>query len=250
MRIVLFGAVGASLFALGACAPTVHYEGYDVASPAGTPLHTLAALDCPAVAGALTRTAQAADGQSCDYRGPGGEAVRLKLVALGGRKATEAMAPIRAELQTLVPLRITPVPPIARDAVGERTDIDLPFFHVHTVGEHADVKIFGIKVQSEGEHADVKINSGGKHTIVHAGPGGAEVLAEDVNKTNASLVYVLTTDKGAPSGYSAVGYVAKGPVSGPLVVGEFRATQKSHHGEYRSGDHNDIGRLIDRNTRS
>ena len=34
---------------------------------------TVAALDCPATQGELTRTAQAADGLSCDYQGPVGE---------------------------------------------------------------------------------------------------------------------------------------------------------------------------------
>ena len=46
-----------------------------------------------------------------------------------------------------------------------------------------------------------------------------------------------------------MGYVAKGPKTGPLVVGEFRALSREDGERHRHGD-NDIGRLIDRNLRS
>ena len=86
-----------------------------------------------------------------------------------------------------------------------------------------------------------------------SGPVSAEVIAEDVGKTNASMVYVLASEHRAASGYRAVGYVAKGPSAGPLVVGEFRAVHKSaDQGDYHDyGNHGDgdIGRLIDRNVK-
>ncbi|THD79884.1 MAG: hypothetical protein E7812_08385 [Phenylobacterium sp.] len=260
MRAIVMGALGVSALALSACMPVVDYSGVTVASSGAKPLKVVAALDCPASEGRLTRTAQAADGRSCDYENGNGETVRLSLVALDGRSAPEVMQPTKAALWALVPIANPPVPPVGREEPGEHTNIDLPFFHVHTVGDHADVKIFGVKVHSEGDYADVRTDLGLKHTVVHAGPHGAEVVAEDVGRTNAELVYVLAAERGAPSGYWAVGYVAKGPVKGPLVVAEFRSVRKmggrggwdeDDHGDYRGvhhdGDHGDIGRLIDRN---
>ena len=233
-RKILLGALGVSALALSAGVSTVAYAG-------------VAALDCPAREGALTRIAQAADGRSCDYQGEAGETVQLKLVPLEGRSASEAMAPTKAELQALVPVYRRSAPAVDRDEPGERADIDLPFFHVHTVGDRTDVKMFGVKVRSEGENADVNVGHGHRHAVVHAGREGAEVSAEDVGRTNTSLVYVLAADKRAPSGYWTVGYVAKGPAAGPLVVGEFRATTKRH--SHNAGDHGDIGRLIARNVK-
>jgi hypothetical protein len=257
MRAILVTALGVSALALTAglsgaayAGTSLNYNGVSVAPADGTPLKAIAALDCPISQGALTRTAQAVDGRTCDYQSADGETVRLKLVALDGRSAQDAMAPTKAELHALVPIYNKPVPAVDKnEAGGDRADIDLPFFHIHTVGDHADLRIFGVKVHSEGENADVNVGHGHKHTVVHAGADGAEVLAEDVGRSNASMVYVLAADHRAASGYWTVGYVAKGPAKGPLVVGEFRSVHKRNGHDVGDGEHNDIGRLIDRNTK-
>ncbi|HLZ75631.1 hypothetical protein [Phenylobacterium sp.] len=248
MRTLTIGALCVSALALSACVTRVDYDGYEVSQVGGSPLRAVAALDCPDTQGVLTRTSRSADGRTCDYEGPVGEMVRLKLVALDGRSAAEVLAPSQAELRALLPVSTPYVPAVSRDEPGEHANVDLPFFHVHTVGDHADVRIFGIKIHSDGDNANVQTHLGGAHTVVHASHDGAEVIVDDVGRTNASLVYVLASDRKAASGYSAVGYVAKGPAAGPLVVGEFRATTRD--GEYhRHSDNNDLDRLIDRNVR-
>jgi hypothetical protein len=239
--------------ALGACAPTVQYEGVEMSGAGHAPLKHLAALDCPAVQGELTRTAEAPDGRWCDYSGRDGRWVRLRLLDLDGRSAQEALEPTKAALRELVPMSGHAVVAVKSDGSGrDRADIDLPFFHVHTDGDRADVNIFGIKVKADGPYADVKTDVGLKNTRVHAGPEGAEVTAEDVGGRNASFVYVLAAKKRAPSGWAAVGYVAKGPADGPLVVGEFRSprgedAEDRHHDDRTYGDHGDLDRLIARN---
>jgi hypothetical protein len=76
---------------------------------------------------------------------------------------------------------------------------------------------------------------------------GAQVTSEEIDRTNAELIYVLAADRRMPSGYWTVGYVAKGPANGPLVKAEFRTTQKNRR--IRDGDHGDLGRLLDRNVK-
>jgi hypothetical protein len=249
MRATILGALGAAALGICACTPVVDYDGVASVRASrvdGAPLRVRAALDCPISQGALTRTAQADDGRSCDYAGPDQETVRLSLVGLDGRSPVEVLAQTRAELRALVPVAAEPVPPVARNEPGQHTGIDLPFFHVHAVGDHADVRVFGVKVHADGENAEVHASHGAKHTVVHAGPGGAEVLAENVGPVNAELVYVLASKRRQPSGYSAVGYVAKGPIAGPLVMGDFHARDRrpGQDGD-QAGD--DMGRLIERN---
>jgi hypothetical protein len=251
MRTILMGALCVSALALSACMTRVDYNGFETSKTGGPPLRAITALDCPASQGALTRTGQAADGRSCDYESPGGETVRLKLISLDGRSAAEALEPSKAELRALIPAPSARVASVAKDDpkddTAERADIDLPFFHVHTVGDRADVRILGVKIHSDGDNADVQARAGGAHTIVHATSSGAEVITEDVGRNNAALVYVLASDKRAPSGYRAVGYIARGPSAGPLVVGEFRAARRGE-AEHRGGaENNDLDRLIDRN---
>ena len=255
MRSVLAGALAASALALAtgvagqaAAGGSLTFNGVSDVSSDGPPMRAVASLECPASEGALTRTARAADGRSCDYRSADGESVRLSLMPLQGRSAVQALEPMKAQLHALMPIynRRPAAVSTDRGEAGDRADIDLPFFHIHTAGNHADVRMFGVKVHSEGENADVNVSHGHKHTVVHAGADGAEVVAEDVGRSNAALVYVLASDRRPSSGFWSVGYVAKGPVNGPLVVAEFRTTRK-HSGH--DGDHNDIGRLIDRNVK-
>ena len=213
----------------------------------GAPLRTPAALDCPASEGSLTRIAQAADGRTCDYQGARGEWVRLSLLALNGRSASEVLAPAKAELYALAPVYEPPARGSDGDESGEVTKVDLPFIHVRTVGDNADVKIFGIKIHAEGDNTDVDMSRGRKNTVVRAGLKGAQVTSEEIGRTNAELLYVLAADRRMPSGYWTVGYVAKGPVNGPLVKAEFRTTRKNSR--MHNGDHGDLGRLIDRNVK-
>ncbi|MBS0362779.1 MAG: hypothetical protein JSR98_15490 [Proteobacteria bacterium] len=249
-RATIAAAVGVSALALSACATRVNYEGFEASSVGRAPLRAVAALDCPITEGALTLRLQSPSGKSCDYDGPEGESVHLTLVDLEGRSIAEALAPRQAELRTLLPLPYKAPAPISRtEGEGERTDVDLPFFHVHTLNDRADVSIFGIHIHDDGANTEVRVKKGGKHTVVHATTSGAEVLAEDIGRDNASLVYVLASDRRSHNGWRAVGYVAKGPTKGPLVVGEFRAATREGHDHHHYGD-NDVERLIDRNVKA
>lgn len=245
MRTTHPAIVAAGALALLALAAAVPAQAHVAAN--GAPLRVAARLDCPAYEGRLTRVAQASDGQSCDYQGRDGDTVRLSLAPLRGRSPSEALAPMRGALHALVPVYREPTPVIYSDEPGDRADVDVPFVHVHAVGDRADVRLFGIHIRGRdhGDNTDVSVEHGRKRSVVHAGPRGAEVVAEEVGRSNASLVYVLAANHRTPSGLRAAGYIAKGPVTGPLVVAEFRSA-RGHRGSYDHGD-GDVDRLIDRN---
>ena len=243
MRTGVSGFVLALTIAAGGT--TAAYAG-DV-SVNGAPLRVATPLDCPANQGSLTRVAQAADGRFCDYQGPAGEWVRLSVLPLNGRSAAQVLAPAKAELFALAPVYYPPLHASVGDEPGEFTKVDLPFIHVRTAGDNADVKIFGIKIHAVGDNTDVSLSRGRKNTVVRAGLKGAQVTSEEIGRTNVSLLYVLAADRRMPSGYWTVGYVAKGPVDGPLVKAEFRTTRKDNR--MHNGDHGDLGRLIDRNVK-
>ena len=259
MKAATLGVLAVSALAIAAChpKPLKHADLGNISMVSSSsdadeddnapPLKTLTALDCPESEGDLNRTAQASDGKSCDYAGPGDETVHLTLVDLDGRSVIDTVAPIKAELNSLVHVAVGGGPvsvEASKDEGGDHAKVDLPFIHVDANGDKAKVKLFGFNIDADGDHATVHGGPGMKNTVVHAGPGGAQVVAEDVGKSNASLVYILAGDNPGPSGYRAVGYVARGPVTGPLVVGEFRS-KAEHHGD----DHNDLDHLIERNVK-
>jgi hypothetical protein len=200
-----------------------------------------ATLACPPTVGRLTRTAQAADGQSCGYAGRNGEDVSLRRIALNGQPAAAGLPSIEAELRPLVPERQGPDPiAIGNGAGGDNARVDLPGIHVNAQGDQAEVHVFGVTVHAKGDNADVDLGQGEKSTSVQAGLNGAEVRVRDVGATNAQLAYVLAADRPGPSGYLAVGYLARGPAAGPLVAAVFKAREGRQ--DWR-GDR-DINRLL------
>lgn len=187
-----------------------------------------AVLDCPSSVGRLDRTAQAADGQSCDYAGGAGEQVSLRRISLSGQDAETALSPIEAELRPLIPPRQgpSPVDVDTEDAPSsQHAKVDLPGIHVDAQGDKAEVHVFGVTVNANGANANVNLGGGDEGTSVQAGLNGAEVRVRDIDGSNALLALVLATDQPGPSGYHAVGYLARGPATGPLVTAVFKATE-------------------------
>jgi len=231
--------------AVAAAAAATASLAHPAVKPDGPPLRAPAKLDCPADTGDLTRKAQSPDGQWCDYAGPRGEQVRLRLAPLNGLSPSAALAPTRAQLHALAPVYRHAMPVNYSDQPGDSADVNVPFVHVHKDGDRSDVRLFGIfHIVGHDHDTDVSKDGGHEHASVHAGLHGAEVVADKVGRTNASLVYVLAGSHRYASGYRAVGYVARGPVTGPLVVAEFRSPVNTH----RDNDdgHLDLDRLIDR----
>lgn len=106
-RTALIG--GALLLAAGAaaCHPAKLGQGRDRADRA---VAVADRLECPDRSGDLRLAQAAPDGKSCRYSGRAGEEVTLAYLALDGRPAAEALAPIEAEFRTLVPGAAAPEP--------------------------------------------------------------------------------------------------------------------------------------------
>jgi hypothetical protein len=256
MRKVLLGGVAllGGAIALSACHPVehAHHIGWSMGDHQlwdhhdDTPVTVATRLNCPEDEGDLTRISAAADGKSCQYHGDDDQEVTLSLLALNNQQPQAALAPMETELRGLVPAHtgdsMVNVDAGSGGSNQDHAKIDLPGLHINADGNKADINILGANIKADGDHADIHTDMGMKGTTIHAGPGGAEIRAGDVGRNSAQLVYVLAGDNPGPSGFRAVGYLARGPVGGPLVVGEFKAKEGHQHGHDR-----DLERLIDLN---
>ncbi len=214
-------ATGAGLLALAlaSCAPP-----HPAPHP---PLKTIARLTCPRAQGDLTLKSAAADGQSCAYSPEEGGEVSLQLLALNGKDSSAALAPLEASLAA-------EIPPSAHtgasvDAEGGnvkieangdgeshgkgKVDIDLPGIHIHANDDGASLA-----------HADAAAKSGVR---IDAGDNGARIHITEPGD-GVRLSYILASDKPGPNGYKAVGYEARGPSAGPLVVAVIKSTSDDH----------------------
>jgi hypothetical protein len=173
------------------------------------PLKVVAQLQCPEHQGSLTRVRTSPDGLSCDYAGPKGAEVTLRLIKLtAGQKPEDVLTPLEMTLNTLMPglsakLAQGEAASKAHDAdraeaeahvadrkaaaaeakaegsergrKGDNVNVDMPGVHVKTKGDDAKVNLPGLHVDAndKGAHIDIggmHINADGKD-----GDGSANV---------------------------------------------------------------------------
>ncbi|MFN3354010.1 MAG: methyltransferase type 11 [Brevundimonas sp.] len=260
-RPVVIAVACVAALALGACDDrTVRITKRSEDSPDSGVLKVVQTLTCPETVGALTRKAVSSDqGQICTYAGPRGAEVTLHLVPLNGETPDEALEAFETRLHQLMPeaaSRVAPVPP-APDAPetptppptpgtegDERVDIRLPGLSISTEGETAEVRMPGVSVSSQegGSRvavAGVRVHSGEGGQSVTLGGGDGQVSVhsrDDISEVRVHAggqatrtTYILSDSEPSSLGWRAVGYEARGPQGGPLIV----ATVKSKD---REGD--------------
>ena len=238
--IVLLGLAAASAASLSGCVRHHIHHAHD-----SRPLIVPARLDCPQTQGSLTRVSAAADGSSCEYRRDDGEQVSLVRLALTGASPQAGLAPIEASLKALLPPRKEAA---AKEDHSESDGkdsarIDVPGVHIDAHGDKAEVRVFGVTIDADNNKANVNAGIGGDKAVISADETGAEIRATDEHGANANMVLMLASDHPGPTGLYSVGYIARGPSTGPLVVAEFKNPRR----RVRSEDDHDIHRLIEQN---
>jgi hypothetical protein len=218
--VVFLSLIGVSALALAACNPPHPRHGprHDDNDSDNSSLKVISKLDCPDEQGALTRKSAAADGRSCDYVGEDGAVVTLQLASLSNGGADAILDPLGKQLRAELPSTPATSPgdtAAAKSGDNDKVDIDLPGVHIHADGDKASINAGGW-----GHHGGVKVD---------ADDHGAEVHVEDQGGPGIHKVMILTSDNPGPNGYQVVGYEARGPVGGPMVVASVKAKDNRDH---------------------
>jgi hypothetical protein len=119
-------------------------------------------------------------------------------------------------------------PGVAIDTQGDDASVRLPGMRIETKGDRASVSIGGFHIDASDGDGSVNIESSGDgdNVSVQAHQDSAEVRAYAAgDATRAS--WILTDNRPSESGWRLVGYEARGPVGGPLVVATVRS--KDHN---------------------
>jgi len=248
-RSVIVIGCAAALTAVSACGePTVRITKRSDPAAAPGALKAVDTLTCPETLGALTRKGSAtADGTVCTYGGPRGAEVVLHLVPLAGTDATVALETFETRLHNLMPeaaARIAsqpepPEPPAPAETAappamsGESAEVRLPGLTVHAEGDAAEVRLPGVSISARDDHSRVavasfEVHSGGDGQSVRIGGAGGAVEVqsrEDVSEVRVNagadairITYILSDSQPSGAGWRAVGYHARGPNGGPVVV--------------------------------
>lgn len=193
-------------------------------------------LECPASLGALTRTAAAADGASCDYTS--GKGVIHLAYADGAADPKAALAPLKTQLDAELPgvaENATIQVVSEKDAQGHKHDrVDMPFLHVEDNGDgRSHVRLLGINIDGGDHHGRQRHDVADRDDDHDASAGNTVAGGVPPANRGVELVYVLVSGKPSPQGFHVAGYIAKGPPRGKLVVATF------HYKADNSFNHND-----------
>lgn len=218
------------------------------------PLRVVSTLQCPDHQGSLTRVRVAPDGLSCDYAGPRGAEITLKLVKPEDGDDDAALAALNSQVNALMPevqAKVAEAPAQTEDsgggsssaASGDKVNIDLPFFHIHTRGEHASIRMPGVSVDADDDHSHGgSSRDGAAHVMV--GGGAVEVRA----RNQAAVVrirprgdgvraqYRLADETPSADGWRLVGYDVGGPSGGPLVVAVVKSKETDEDPVFHDAD--------------
>lgn len=205
-------------------------------------LKVVSKLDCPETQGHLKRVGVAADGLSCDYAADGVE-VTLKLVKLDG-DAARALTPIEAELRALMPGAAPGVAAVAATdgATGkDDVDINLPGVSIKTAGESARISVGGAdgpQINANDDGAEIRVQ---RNVTIDGKNVERESRRRSRRDDGVYARFILASDK-ATGGWAVVGYEARGPQGGPLVVGVLKAKRRQSDDGDTFEDINDLVR--------
>ena len=199
-------------------------------------LRVVDALQCPESQGLLTRKGSAAPGgEICTYGGPRGAEVSLHLVRLDDETPEAVLAAFEQRLSASMPNTANQAAAGAEGDAGvriraddENASVDLPGLKIRAEGDAADIRIGGLRINtSDGGNgaASAQVTAGGDQVDVQASGNVAAVrTSEGGDSTRAT--YQLTDDQPSPEGWRMVGYQARGPKGGPIVVATVRSKDR------------------------
>lgn len=220
--------------ALCAAAVTAACDGDSVRiSPAGAgpgeargALKVVQALQCPQTMGSLTRKGSAsAEGTICTYAGPRGAEVTLHLVELDETSPAQVLTAFEARLSAAMPQAVAQLK--AAGAPGSGQDGGrAPGVDVRADGDEARVRIGGFQIDASRRGAAARDPAPeGDNVSVQAHQDAVEIRTRGGGgATRAS--WTLTDSRPSEGGWRLVGYEARGPAGGPIVVATMRARDR------------------------
>lgn len=263
LRPFLIPTVCCALAGVGACDDKVRISASRTENTdAKGVLKVVETLQCPQTMGSLTRKGSASEGGTvCTYVGPKGAEVSLHLVPLDGETPAAVLKAFEQRLSGALPRAVETLrsaagaaetgaapgedaadpaapagdrasvraPGVAIEAQGDDATVRLPGIRIETRGDKASVRIGGFHIDADDSDGSARISSSGRdgdNVVINAQNDAAEIRASAGGEaTRAS--WILTDSRGSDAGWRLVGYEARGPVGGPLVVATVRSRDRN-----------------------
>lgn len=195
-----------------------------------TPAHVLKAFeqrlsgDLPRAVEALEAAADAADAEAATAERAAATAEAA--AATAEQAADQAAADHSAASGDRASVR---APGVNIEANGDDATVRLPGMRIETRGDKASVRIGGFHIDADDSDGSARVSGSspaGDNVSITAQDDAAEIRANAAGGgTRAS--WILTDNRVSDSGWRLVGYEARGPVGGPLVVATVRSRDRN-----------------------
>ena len=129
----------------------------------------------------------------------------------------------------------------AEEATGDMAQVRMPGLHVDAQGDKATVRLPGMKIEADGDRANIRIGgltiradekssrvnvSSGDDTVNIDATDGAARIRTSGSGEAVRATFLMTGKEASASGWRTVGYEARGPVGGPIVVATVRSKDR------------------------
>ena len=119
------------------------------------------------------------------------------------------------------------------DAEGDRASVRMPGLHVEANGDKADVRIGGLTIRANDSGATVngRLTTSADTVNVQANDNAEQVRTRAPGEA-IRQTYLLTDNRPSEAGWRMVGYEARGPRTGPIVVATVRSRERNADGVF------------------
>ncbi len=119
-------------------------------------------------------------------------------------------------------------PGVAIEANNDDATVRLPGMHIETRGDKASVRIGGFHIDADDSDGSARVTGStpnGDDVSINAQDDAAEIRTSAGGEATRSS-WMLTDSRASEAGWRVVGYEARGPVGGPLVVATVRSRDR------------------------
>lgn len=231
-----------ALLTLSACDNNSNVRIVTNDTESGSVLKVIDALQCPNDQGVLTRRGSASDGgQTCTYVGPRGAEVKLHLVNLGEENVADVLRRFQNEMPTPKAVGVgvqvhtetstethevasVRMPGVSVDAQGDKASVQLPGMKIEADGDKANIRIGGLVIRADDKGSEIVANDSNGSAVFTANDNGATIQTNSSKAIRATIMNVSANP--GPDGWRVVGYEARGPQGGPIIVATFRSRDR------------------------
>lgn len=117
------------------------------------------------------------------------------------------------------------MPGLRVDAQGDKATVRLPGMRIDADGDRANIRIGGLTIRADDKSSRVNVSSGDDAVNIDATDGTARIRTSGSGEA-VRATFLMTGKEASASGWRTVGYEARGPVGGPIVVATVRSKDR------------------------